>query len=189
MDPRPSRAQLVRQLERLDRQLALVRAQLLPEPPAPVREPFDAVGVELGAARYAIAAAVVQRVIPLVAWSPLPETPDWVLGLFRFQGQTSMLVDLHRRLHGCRTPLSISMVIVVTKAPEAVGLVVGGVSGVFEVDPEAVTAPPREVSYAPFVTGSLVGAGDDITHLLSLERLRRELVGLELPDLEAGVGP
>lgn len=176
MDSTPARDHLIRQLEALERQVLSLRAQLLPEPPAPIREAFSVVGITVGASPCALRTSAVRRLIPLVSWQPLPESPSWVLGLFRYRGQTRLLVDLHQRLHETKVPLSPSMIIVVTKEPESIGLVATGVTSLIHVEPEQVTAPPKDSSYAPFITGEITTLGGHILHILSVPRLRRELV-------------
>lgn len=179
MDSSQTRVHLIRQFESLERQLLELRTQLFPEPPGPVHEPFLAVGVELDSSRLLLRAAKVQQVIPLVFWEPLPDSPGWVLGVFRYHGRTRPLIDLGQRLHGRGSPLSPSMVIIVTKQPESVGLLATGVSSLIRVEPEQVTAPPTEVSYAPFMTGSVNTGAGEIMHILSIPHLRNELaIGL-----------
>jgi chemotaxis-related protein WspB len=46
---------------------------------------------------YAIEARLVIEVLPLVPARPLPQVPDYVLGIFTYRGDLVPLVDLGRR--------------------------------------------------------------------------------------------
>lgn len=174
-DPQ-QRDDLIRQLGALERQVVSLRTQLLPEPEPPASEAFTAVGVVIGASLYALQTTMIEKIIPLVSWQPLPESPRWVLGVFRYRGQTLPLIDLHKRLSEGEIPLTASMVILVTKGPRAVGLVASGVTKLIHVAASDITPPPTDVTYASFITGSLSSEKGKVMHILSAPRLRREFV-------------
>lgn len=178
MDDTQQRGQMMRQLEVLERELASLRAQLRPAPVAPLREAQSVVLLDVNQSCYALPTSAIHQLIPLVAWRTLPDSPSWVLGVFRFRGETLVLVDLHRRLHQGKvsSSISISMVIVVTRGPRPAGLLVSSVEGVQRVEPHEVTAPPTDLSHAPFIRGSLTSAQGEIVHILSAARLCDELV-------------
>lgn len=167
---------MMRQLDVLERQLASLRAQLRPAPPAPLLEAQSLVMLNVDESRYALPTSAIRQLIPLVAWRALPDSPSWALGVFRYRGETLVLIDLHRRLHQHEVPISISMVIVVTKGPRPLGLVVSGVEGLQRVEPHELTAPPADLPHAPFIRASWSTTQGEIVHLLSAAALRNELV-------------
>ncbi len=72
------------------------RARLLAQepPPAPSGEVIDVVEFVLGHEHYGVASTLVREVYPLKDFTPLPGTPDFILGLMNVRGQILSITDL-----------------------------------------------------------------------------------------------
>lgn len=55
---------------------------------------------QLGEDRYALPASQVVEVLPLRRLKQVPETPQWVAGLFEHRGRMTPVIDLSRRVLG-----------------------------------------------------------------------------------------
>lgn len=92
--------------------------------------------------RYGLALASTERVLPMVAVSPLPGCPDAVLGAMNLHGEVVPVLDIRRRLgldaveYGPRARL-----LVARTARRLVALPVDDVLGVDEVPAEDVVPP------------------------------------------------
>jgi purine-binding chemotaxis protein CheW len=72
------------------------RARLLAQepPPAPTGEVIEVVEFVLGNEHYGVASTLVREVYPLKDFTPLPGTPDFILGLMNVRGQILSITDL-----------------------------------------------------------------------------------------------
>ena len=95
--------------------------------------------------RYGVPVAVTERVLPMVAVTPLPGAPDVVLGVVNLHGDIVPVLDVRRRLglasreHGPESRLLVARTRI-----RVVALAVDDVTDVADVDPSAV-APPETV--------------------------------------------
>jgi purine-binding chemotaxis protein CheW len=80
-------------LEARARQLARV-----PEEPARAGELLELVGFVLAGGRYGIESRFVREVARLVRFTPVPGTPDFVVGVTSLRGEILALFDLRRLL-------------------------------------------------------------------------------------------
>jgi chemotaxis-related protein WspB len=142
---------------------------------------------------YAIEARLVIEVLPLVPARPLPQVPDYVLGIFTYRGDLVPLVDLGRRL-GSGPPLQrlSTRVIVVefrpdTAAPAAaappvrLGLVAENVIAIRGAGEAEASLPPLQLAAAPYL-GRVLRLGGGTVQLIEVAKL--------LPaDLLAGLCP
>ena len=80
-------------LEERARQLARV-----PEEPARAGEVLELVGFVLAGERYAIESRFVREVARLTRFTPVPGTPDFVLGITNLRGEILALFDLRHLL-------------------------------------------------------------------------------------------
>ena len=91
------------------------------------------------------------RVQEIKGWSgatPVPRTPEYVLGVMNLRGVIVPVIDLRRRFGLEAREFDASTVVVVVRVQAAhgaktVGIAVDGVSEVCAFPPDAVTAPPR----------------------------------------------
>jgi purine-binding chemotaxis protein CheW len=119
------------------------------------------------------------RVQELKAWdavTPLPNTPDWVLGVINLRGVIVPIVDLRRRFGLPEIAYGKTTVVVVLKVEAAdrtriMGVVVDAVSDVYNVAP-ADRKPTPDVGGAAtaFVQG-LATVSDKMVILLDIDGL------------------
>ena len=143
---------------------------------------------------FAIEARLVIEVLPLVPARPIPQVPDYVLGIFTYRGDLVPLVDLGRRL-GSGPPLQrlSTRVIVVEFHPDAgyrtarqtpvvrLGLVAENVIAIRGAEEAEASLPSLQLATAPYL-GRVLRIGGGTMQLIEVARL--------LPsDLLAGLCP
>ncbi len=82
--------------------LLLERARLLarePETPVTGKGFIDVVTFSLAGETYAIESLFVREIYPLRAYTPLPGTPDFVLGIINVRGQILSVINLKTFFH------------------------------------------------------------------------------------------
>lgn len=95
--------------------------------------------------RYGLKLAATNRVLPMVAVSPLPRCPDVVLGAINLHGQVTPVLDLRRRLGLPAAEYGPAARLLVAQATRrTVALPVDDVVGVAEVAVASVV-PPHEI--------------------------------------------
>ena len=117
---------------------------------------------------YAVPVGDVVEVLRVVALTPLPDSPAWVLGILNLRGRSVPVLDLRRRLG--LTPIEVGLdaaIVVVEDSGKTVGLLVDEVAEVVDIDDNSLEPP----------TGSGQGL-KAITHLGS-----RTILLLDLPHL------
>lgn len=83
--------------------------------------------------KFALGLAAVERVVPAVEISPLPEAPDIVAGIFNLRGRIIPVINLRRRLGLPVRELALSdQFLVVRTSTRTMALIVDGVEGVIE---------------------------------------------------------
>ncbi len=109
--------------------------------------------------------------------TPIPNSPEWLLGVINLRGTVVPVVDLRRRFGLEEAQFGPTTVIIVLKVPGAVrektvGIVVDAVSEVYNVAADAVTPPPEIASSAAtrYVRG-LARVEDKMVILLDSEHL------------------
>jgi purine-binding chemotaxis protein CheW len=140
---------------------------------------------DVGEQRYALRLHAVERVLPMVAASPLPKAPDVALGVINLAGAVVPVVDIRRRFglppreYGVRAHLLLART-----ARWRLALPVDEVLGVREVPPDVVTAPEAVLPRTDYVAG-IVALPDgllfihDLEAFLSLDEERRLRQSLE----------
>ncbi|MBI4381906.1 MAG: purine-binding chemotaxis protein CheW [candidate division NC10 bacterium] len=129
--------------------------------------------------RYALLLNDVERVLPMVAVSPLPQAPAVVLGVINLHGQVIPVLDLRRRfgLPLCDYGLTARLLVVRTSR-RILALAVDEVLGVREIAQETITRPDALLPGIGHVAG-IVTLPDgllfihDLEVCLSLEEERR----------------
>ena len=176
-----SQDRLAKRLLQLERQVFDLRRQLGGDREPRPEQAFDALEVSDGESWYLVPIRPIREVVAMVWPRPLPDSPEWVLGTFRYGDAVVPLVDLRRRLRGQGLDCEPSLRVVVTDEPKWLALVVSKVRSVVRVDPEVVAEPSEGISQAPFLLGTVNGDDGDSRHLLSIERLGREFIFAEEP--------
>ncbi|WP_298914993.1 chemotaxis protein CheW [uncultured Algimonas sp.] len=106
-------------------------------------------------------------------WSPatpLPDTPDYVLGVVNLRGTVLPIIDLAERfgLPGAE-PNARSIIMITNVDGKLAGLLADSVSDIITIDPSEVQAAPnyKEDSRSMYVAG-LVARDDEMIGLVSL---------------------
>lgn len=135
--------------------------------------------------RYALSLNNVERVLPIVAVSPLPQAPAAVLGVMNLHGQVIPVLDLRRRfgLPLCDYGLTARLLVVRT-GRRILALAVDEVLGVSEVAQETITRPDALLPGIGHVAGIVTLADGllfihDVEACLSLDEEQRLTTALE----------
>jgi purine-binding chemotaxis protein CheW len=105
-------------------------------------------------------------------WSPVmpvPETPDYVLGVVNLRGVVIPVIDLRSRLGlGQTEPSSRHVILVVEDGDRVAGLLVDGVQETFKVAPSLLQEPPvmGRSGEPPFVDAMLPMEGRMLSRLV-----------------------
>lgn len=92
--------------------------------------------------RYGLPLAEVERVLPMVAVSPLPEAPPVARGVINLHGRVVPVVDIRRRFDHPARDYGLTARLLVARTPRrTLALPVDEALGVQEVPHEAVAAP------------------------------------------------
>ena len=104
--------------------------------------------------RYGLALSTVERVLQMVAVSPLPGCPDAILGVINVHGAILPVVDLRRRLGLPLADYGPEASLLLVRTPHRmVALPVDEVIGVVELPEECVVEPDRVASGVVHVSG------------------------------------
>lgn len=129
--------------------------------------------------RYALPVEASERVLPMVAISPLPGAPDVVVGAINLHGEIVPVLDVRRRLGLAPHEYGPEARLLVARSRlRIVALVVDEVFGVTDVDVSAVAPPERVLPGIEHVSGvAAVADGliliQDLDRFFSLEEERR----------------
>jgi purine-binding chemotaxis protein CheW len=140
---------------------------------------------DLDGQRYGLPVAAVDRALPMVSVSLLPQGPAIALGVINLHGQVLPVLDLRRRfrLPSCEYGLNARLLVVRTSR-RVLALPVDEVLGVREVAMEAVAPPEAVLPGIEHVSG-IVALADgllfihDVEACLSLEEEQQLTQALE----------
>jgi chemotaxis-related protein WspB len=150
---------------------------------------------------YAIESRRVIEVLPLVPARPLPQAPDYLLGIFTYRGRLLPLVDLARRL-GVPPPvarLSTRVIVVAIEldgarepggraAPLRLGLVAENVVAVRSADEAGAMLPPLGLPGADYLDRALRIGGETV-QVIDVRKLLPAELTAGLAAAAAEVGP
>ena len=104
--------------------------------------------------RFAVPLASTDRVLSMVAVSPLPGCPDVVLGAINLHGDVVPVFDIRRRLgRPERVHAPEARLLIARAADRIVALPVDDVSGVAEVSADTIAAPETVIADIGHVSG------------------------------------
>lgn len=116
----------------------------------------------LGAQRYALPLAMVERVLPAAEVTPLPDAPAVVTGILNVQGRIVPVVDLRRRLGQPQRELQLADQIVLARtARRVLAFAVDSVQGVVDHEAQSMV-DTREVSRGPGVVSGVIKLPDGL---------------------------
>lgn len=126
---------------------------------------------------YAVEILQVQEIKGWDTVTPVPNTPDYVMGVINLRGAVVPIIDLRKRFHLDAITFGPTTVIIVVKVVDedserTVGVVVDAVSEVYRFNREDVQPPPDlgNAIGTEFVRG-LVAVEDKMVILLEINRL------------------
>jgi purine-binding chemotaxis protein CheW len=127
----------------------------------------ELVAVEVGGQSWALPLAAVERVVGMVAVSPLPESPAGIRGAINVGGEIVPVLDLDLRLGRPTTDRGPSARLVLARTrSRRVALGVDDVLGVIVVD-AALIGPPIEQTAAPM--GGVVALPEGVLAIYDLD--------------------
>jgi purine-binding chemotaxis protein CheW len=104
--------------------------------------------------RYALPLSAAERVLPMVAVSPLPKAPTIALGVINLHGQVIPVVDIRRRFNLPPHDYGLDAHLLVARTSRrTLAVPVDQVLGVTEVPPEHLTASEAVLPGIGHVTG------------------------------------
>lgn len=115
-------------------------------------EPLDAADqyltFMLGNEEFGVEILRVQGIQGWDSATPIPNSPDYVLGVTNLRGSIVPIIDLRRRFQLAEQDFGPTTVVIVVKVENpnqdrTVGMVVDGVSEVYSVNPEEVQPAPQ----------------------------------------------
>ena len=135
--------------------------------------PAHFVGFRLGGQLDALPLDHVVRALRMVAVTPVPEAPPWVVGAINLHGRVIPVVDLRQRLgQPVREPHRDDRLLIVETVERTMALIVDKVTEVLEVPGHQVGSPPDPLSQSRPLAAVLRRDGDlilvlEVTRLLS----------------------
>lgn len=133
--------------------------------------------------RFCLRLGEVERLLPLMRVQPVPEGPDYLLGLMNLRGEAVPLLDLARRLNlpaAARYTLETPVVLVSIGTLRA-GLLVDEVQGVRKVPRAALRGEALFRDGLPPVLSAVTGTEGTTLLLDALRILDIDLSGLSQP--------
>ena len=119
---------------------------------------------------YAIEASFVKEVLPLKDITPIPGTPDFVMGVINFRGEIISVINL-KKLFGLKEKglTEMNKVLLLRNEQMAFGLVADAIIGSQRIQKDELSEPPLTLSTA--TAGFVAGTMGNGTIVLSAERL------------------
>lgn len=97
---------------------------------------------------YALGVSEVTKVVELPELTPIPNSPDYVLGFINISGQIIPIISLEKKfaLERQNTQVSPDKVVVIERDQSSFGLLVDSVSEVIRIPQAQIQAPPEIIS-------------------------------------------
>jgi purine-binding chemotaxis protein CheW len=120
--------------------------------------------------RYALALAAVERIVRMVEITPVPHTPEIVLGVINAQGRIIPVVDVRKRFGLlAHVPHPSDQLLIARTSKRAVALVVDAVSEVVTLSDQEVVTGEMILAHLDYVTG-VVKRPDGLILIHDLDR-------------------
>ena len=137
----------------------------------PTDSVWQVVAFRLEGQRYALHLPQVERVVSMVAVSPLPQTPAVVVGVINYRGSVVPVLDLRPRFGFPHREFGLTDHLLLARTTRRMlALPVDEVLGVNEVPVENVLAPSTLLPGVGYVTG-IVALADGLLFIHELEAL------------------
>ena len=104
---------------------------------------LELISFEIGEQSFCIDVKTVREIRGWTPATPMPHTPDYILGVINLRGAVMPVLDLRNRLGlGITTPTSRHVIVVIQHEARLAGLLVDGVQETFEVQTSLLQPPP-----------------------------------------------
>jgi len=140
-----------------------------------MRSLYSTIVFSLDNQRYALALSAVDRVVRMVAITPLPKAPDIVLGVVNYQGQVIPVINMRRRFKLPEKDIALTdQLVVAHTSRRPVALVADAVHDVITSSAQSLIETENILPGVEYVEG-VVKLGDgmilihDLDKFLSLE--------------------
>jgi purine-binding chemotaxis protein CheW len=142
----------------------------------------------LGSEEFGVEILRVQGIQGWDSATPIPNSPDYVLGVTNLRGSVVPIIDLRRRFDLTDQEFGPTTVVIVVKVESptqdrTIGMVVDGVSEVYSVDSEEIQSPPDFGSNVDtrFIQG-LATMDERLLILLDIDELLNDTVEIEVDE-------
>jgi len=151
--------------------LAALPIQKMTQPSQSEGRPRHYVVFRIDQQRYALPLDHVIRAVRMVAVTPVPDTPNSMLGIIAMAGQMLPVIDL-RQLFGQagNKPELQDVLLIIQIQDQTVATIVDEVLNILELSSEQIQSPPAAVSQSRFFSAA-VQQGDTLILVLDASRL------------------
>jgi purine-binding chemotaxis protein CheW len=126
----------------------------------------------LSGEEYVVAVEQVNEVLKMWSLTPVPNAPEYILGVSSLRGMMLTIIDLGKRLGlGPAVMNEKSRVVVVTVDDERVGFIVDRVTGVVKLSPDLVRAVPETVEHGIEFLRGIARKDERLFILLDLDKV------------------
>ncbi len=126
----------------------------------------------LSGEEYVVAVEQVNEVLKMWSLTPVPNAPEYILGVSSLRGMMLTVIDLGKRLGlGPAAMNEKSRVVVVTVDDERVGFIVDRVTGVVKLSPDLVRAVPETVEHGIEFLRGIARKDERLFILLDLDKV------------------
>ena len=130
---------------------------------------IELISFEIGGQEFCLDVRSVREIRGWTPATPLPQAPDYILGVINLRGAVMPIVDLRQRLGLGRTePSNRHVIVVIERGQRLAGVLVDGVQETFRVEAGLLQSPPRmaETREAPFVDAIIPMEGRMLSRLV-----------------------
>ncbi len=141
---------------------------------------LELISFEIGGQEYCIDVRSVREIRGWTPATPMPQTPDYILGVINLRGAVMPVLDLRCRLGLGRTePSSRHVIVVIQHGSRLAGILVDGVQETFQLAASLLQTPPAMGSDASeqFVDAIIPLEGRMLSRLVVGSLLPLEAVG------------
>jgi purine-binding chemotaxis protein CheW len=130
---------------------------------------LELISFAIGGQEYCIDVRSVREIRGWTPATPMPQTPDYILGVINLRGAVMPVLDLRARLGLGRTePSPRHVIVVIEHGARMAGFLVDGVQETFQLSASLLQAPPAMDSdaEAPFVDAIIPLEGRMLSRLV-----------------------
>lgn len=104
---------------------------------------LELISFEIGGQEFCIDIRSVREIRGWTPATPMPQTPNYILGVINLRGAVMPVLDLRNRLGlGVTEPSTRHVIVVIQHGVRSAGILVDGVQETFQVDAHLLQPPP-----------------------------------------------